>query len=145
MTTAPPAGTIAATRLGWRFWVALVAWTAVVSGFVLGLMTFGRLFALALGNALGSEPSMHEQVAVWRWFVGIAISLGAAAVAAAVAQRWVAFVLALLIAAACAFFAVGLFTNVRSTVAPVAPVEHVDPGPPPCACYSGSVCDCPGG
>jgi hypothetical protein len=145
MTTAPPTGTIAATQPGWRFWVALGAWTAVVAGFVLGLMTFWRLLALALGNALGAEPPIGEQVAVWWTFVGIAIGLVLAAVAAAVAQRWVAFVLALVIAAACGFFAIGLFTNVRSAVAPPTPIEHVEPGPAPCACYSGGFCDCPGG
>jgi hypothetical protein len=137
--------TVVATQPGWRFWVALGAWTAVVAGFVLGLMNFWQMLALALGVALGGEPSLDEQVAVWWTFVGIVIGLTVAAVAAAVARRWVAFCLALIIAAACAFFALGLFANVRPVVSPVAPVEHVDPGPPPCACYSGSSCDCPGG
>ena len=82
---------------------------------------------------------------MWGTFVGLAVGLTVTAVVAAVARRWVALVLAVLIAAACAFFAVGLFPNVRSVVAPITPAEQVDPGPPPCACYSGSECDCPGG
>lgn len=147
-TTAVPGGrgpTVAATQPGWRFWVALGAWTAVVAGFVLGLMNFWHLLALALGLALGGGPSLDDQVTVWWTFVGIVIGLTVAAVAAVVARRWVAFFLALIIAAACGFFAFVLFPNVRPMVAPVAPVEHVDPGPPPCACYSGGICDCPGG
>lgn len=143
MMTTSPSVTVAATRPGWRFWVALGAWTGVVAGFALGLMTFWQLLAMSLGQALGgSGPSLEEVSSVWRMFVCIIIGLGIAAVAAIVARRWVALVLAVIIAGACGLLAVGLAPRIQPIVAPV---EHVDPGPPPCACYSGSVCDCPGG
>lgn len=145
MTSTPRAGTVATAQPGWRFWVALGVWTAVILGFVLGLMSFGRMLGLGLGIALGAEPAIDEQVGVWWSFVAIAIGLAVAAVAAAVVRRWVACVLALVIVAGCAFFAFTLFASVRAEVSPVPPFEHVDPGPPPCACYSGSFCDCPGG
>jgi hypothetical protein len=82
---------------------------------------------------------------VWWCFVALVIGLAAAAVAAAVARRWVAFALALLISAACALCSFAMFDNVRPRVFPGASLEHVDSSPPPCACYSGGACDCPGG
>jgi hypothetical protein len=145
MTSPPRTGTVAATQPEWRFWVALGAWTAVIAGFILGLMNFGHMLGLGVGIALGGEPAIEEQVEVWWIFIAIATGLVLAAVASAVARRWVAFALALIIAAVCALFALALFASVREVVAPVAPIEHVDPGPPPCACYSGSFCECPGG
>jgi|GEM_PF-3233020 len=144
MTSAPRTGTVAATQPGWRFWVALGVWAAVVAGFLLGLQTFWRMVAIGLGHAWGDPAAPQEWLGVWWTLIGLVIGLGVAAVAAIIARRWVALVLALLIAAACGFLAVGLFSNVRSVVAP-APIEHVDPGPLPCQCYSGSFCDCPGG
>jgi hypothetical protein len=143
MMTTSSSVTVAATRPGWRFWVALGAWTGVVVGFALGLMTFWQLVGMSLGQALGgSGPSPDELFSVWSTFVVIIIGLVVAAVAAIIARRWVALVLAVIIAGGCALFAIGLAPRIESVVAPV---EHVDEGPPPCACYSGSVCECPGG
>lgn len=120
-------------------------WTAIGAGVVLSIENFGHLLGLAVGTALGAEPASDAQVEVWWLFVALAVGLAATAVAAPVVRRWVAFALALILCAGCAFFALGLFANVRPVVLPAAPFHHVEPGGPRCACYSDSPCDCPGG
>ncbi|WP_127820250.1 hypothetical protein [Microbacterium sp. CPCC 204701] len=144
MTSAAQTGPGSAVAPGpsWRFWTTLGVWTAVVAGFVVLLATFGELLAMALGRALGGQPAVAEMVPAYWSFVWTSIGLGAAAVAAASARRWVALVLALLLAAGGGVLAVGLFPQVRSIVAPA---EQVDPAPLLCQCHSGGTCDCPGG
>ena len=144
MTSAPVTapGSAAKTEPVWRFWVALPVWWAVIVGFVVLLVTFRDVFAMALGQALGGETATEELVPAYWSFVYVSIGLGIAAVAAGIARRWVALVLALLLAAGRGILAVGLFPRVQPVVAPV---EHVDQGPLPCQCHSGGTCDCPGG
>jgi len=145
MMSAPRTGTVHAAQPEWRFWVSAGVWTAVVVGLVLGFQTFGLMIANGVGIALGAEPDVDLQVRVFWTFVAIAIGLTIIAIAAVVVRRWVAFALALIIVAACVVFAFVQFSSAATVIFPAAPVEHVDPGPAPCACYSGSFCDCPGG
>lgn len=126
---------------GWTL-VGAVVWFTIIAG-ACALFALGwQLFGMALGAALHAAVSHSEQVPV---FWGLVIVTGILAVIAAVAiagRRWVAVALALSLAAGGAFLSVGLFPDVRGTVAPA---EEVAPGPVSCQCYSGSVCDCPGG
>ena len=126
----------------WRLTVAAVAWVAIAIAFVALALLVWQWLGMALGVALGAEVTPAEKVPLYWWFVGLAIALTAVAIAAGIARRWVALVLALLLLAVSAFFALGLFSAVRSEIAPI---EHVDEGPLPCQCYSGGDCDCPGG
>lgn len=127
---------------GWRSWVALATWSAVVVGLVVVYQTFWQLLAMSVGQALGSEVRVDEEVPIYWTFVWTAIALAVVTVAAIVGRRWVAMVFALLLVGASGVLAIGLYPSVQSVVAPV---EQVDPGPLPCACYSGSICECPGG
>lgn len=70
-----------------------------------------------------------------------AVLLGVVVIAA-VGSRWAAFTLALVALLFSAYLGVGLASGLHSARPPA---ERVDPSPLPCQCYSGSVCECPGG
>lgn len=127
---------------GWRSWVALGTWLAIVGGFVVLFRTFWELFARGVGQALGAEVDMAAEVSLYWTFVWTAVAMAVVAVAAIIARRWVAMVFALLLVGVGGVLALGLYDTVQPLVAPV---EHVDPGPLPCVCHSGGTCDCPGG
>ena len=141
--TAPrPPVRIIRPRAGWRFWVVAGVWCTLVAAVVLGFQTFGMMLGIGVGQALGATTTPDDWTEVWWRWVGIVIGVGIAAIGAIVMRRWVALVLALLLLVVCGFLAGGLADEVRPAVTPVV---DVDPDPLPCACYSGSVCDCPGG
>jgi len=117
-------------------------WTTLVAGVVLGFQTFWMMVAIGIGHAWGPPSTPEDWIEVWWRWVAIVIGVGIAGIGAIVLRRWGALVLAVLILAAAGFLASGISDKVRPVVAPA---EHVEPGPAPCACYSGSFCDCPGG
>jgi hypothetical protein len=128
--------------VGWRFWAVAGIWAALITGVVLSVQTTGMMVGIGIGHAWGPSSTADDWIGVWGWWIGIVIGVGIAAIGAIVLRRWGALVLALLILAAAGSRASGISDKVHPAVAPV---EHVDPGPAPCACYSGSVCECPGG
>lgn len=134
----------AATRpsMHWRRVVGVIVWLVVAVGAVTLFSLFWNLFGLSLGQALHAEVTVDDVLPLFWGFAATTAVLALAAGAAIVARRWVALVLAVLLCGVGGLFTVGLFSSVRSVIAPI---EQVDPGPMPCQCYSGSVCDCPGG
>ncbi|MFB7894361.1 hypothetical protein ACFC1I_19320 [Microbacterium sp. NPDC056044] len=144
-TAQSDAGRASEPRAGWRLSVALGVWTVIIAGVLLGLQTFWMMIAIGIGHAWGPPTTPEDLIEVWWRWVGIVVGAGLAAIGALVARRWVALVLALLLTGAAGLLAIGLYPEVRPIVAPVEHVEHIDQGPLPCQCYSGSSCDCPGG
>lgn len=129
-------------RSSWRSYVAAAVWVGIaVAVFSLFTLT-GQLFGMAVGVALHAEVTAAEQLPLFWGFVAVAAGMSLAVVAAIVARRWVALVLALILAAGSGVVAAGLYSNVRSEIAPI---EHTEPDRLPCQCYSGGDCDCPGG
>lgn len=107
------------------------------------MVLFRNLFALALGQALHAEVSVEEMVPLFWGFAITTAALAFAVIAAILARRWVALVLAVLLCGAGGLFTIGMLSTARTVIFPVE--EYVDQGPLSCQCYSGSVCDCPGG
>ena len=126
----------------WRDVVGVIVWLIVITGACALFVSFLNLFALSLGHALHAIVGTEELLPVFWGFVVTTAVLALAGIAAIIVRRWVALVLAVLLCGVGGLFAVGVFSTVRSAVAPL---ERIDPGPLPCQCYSGSVCDCPGG
>lgn len=130
------------TRSNWRNILTPVVWLALAACAMVLLSLFWNMFAMALGAALHAEITIDEQIPVFWGLVTVCAVLTLTAVAALIGRRWVALVVALALGGVGGIAATMVFANGRSVIAPVV---HVDPLPVPCQCYSGSVCDCPGG
>ncbi|MBA8816551.1 small-conductance mechanosensitive channel [Microbacterium halimionae] len=127
------------------------SWTVLAGKFVWPLLIvcvlvlfyfFALIFAREISSGLHLERPVDEQIPIFWGLVVVCSVLALVVVLAAAAKRWVALILALVLACMGGVAANMVFDNVRSVVAPVV---RVDPEPIHCQCYSGSRCDCPGG
>lgn len=126
----------------WRDIAAGSAWALIgLSIFVIAYLLWQE-FGWGLAQALHGDPDVAERVPRYWGFVVVAIILAVVAVATVITRRWVAFVLAVILACGSAFAAVGMWPSVQPLVSPV---QQTDAPPRPCQCLSGGDCDCPGG
>ena len=118
------------------------SWALIgLSIFAIGYLVWQEL-GWGISQALHGDPEVSERVPRYWGFVAIAVALGLVAIAAMIARRWVALVLALILAAGSGVIAVGMWPSVQPLVAPV---QQSDPPIHHCQCPSGGDCDCPGG
>jgi len=122
--------------------LGVVAWSGLALSLAAIAFLLFMLFGYSVGAALGGSFPESQRAAFAAGFGIVAAVLLGIVVVAAVGSRWVAFTLALAALLFSAYLGVGLASGLHSARPPA---EKVDPSPVPCQCYSGSVCECPGG
>lgn len=126
----------------WRQILVVVIWCAITGVIVAigGLLLEG--FSVSLGIALGADEQIETRVSLFWGLVACAAITAVVALLALIMRRWVALVLALLVAVGSAYLALGIYTPLRDYINPPVVVQDE---PIHCQCYSGSSCGCPGG
>lgn len=122
--------------------MAGTSWALIgLSIFAIGYL-FWQELGWGIGQALHGEPDVAERVPHYWGFVAVSSVLGLVAIATVIARRWVALVLALILASGSGILAAGMWPSVQPLVAPV---QQSDPPVRHCQCSSRGDCDCPGG
>lgn len=136
-------------EVGWRFFVAIFLWVALIPLLALFVATapqsLSALFPIPFFGYVA--PAALQISAFWRlvWITAIAVVL---VIGALIARRALAFLLAVGIAVAAGLGALAFYPSVASAVNPAEQSvnqEDRDQSPLPCRCSSGGDCDCPGG
>lgn len=126
----------------WRQILVAVIW-CVITGVVVAIAgLLAEAFSASLGLALGADEHVETRVSLFWGFAACTAIIAVAAVLALIMRRWVALVLALLVAVGSAYLAAGTYLPLRAYINPPAVVQDE---PIHCQCYSGGSCDCPGG